>query len=570
MKKITLFLAVAAILASCNPLSKMAKYAESIKYDVQPNPLEMHGDSVAVSLSGKFPPNYFHKLATVTATPTMKNEAGEVVKAFEPIKLVGTDVQEDGQKIDFTKGGSFTYEDKLPYDAKMEMVNLTIDVVAGYKTKTKDFGSVDLGTGTVITPMMVRSDEKPIMGADKFNRITPKSSEGQINYLINSAQVRGSELRDADVAAMKDFIAEGAEKGWTFKGLSVSAYASPDGELSKNENLANDRAASAAKSVGSMLKRKKIDAAKDDAFFTKEGKGEDWAGFKKAMQASDIPDKDMIIRILEMTDDVNKREEEIKAISKTYLVLADQILPGLRRSQMKLMAEEVGKSDEEIKQLASSDPAQLNAEELMYASTLTDDINEKMKIYESFKKQFASDWRGPNNAGCVYLMQGKVSDAQGEFEAAAKLASNGTINNNLGIIAMKSGDRDKATELYQNATGSGPEVGYNMAIVHVKNGNYEDAVDNMGSDKSFNSALAQMLNGDNEGALNTIEASDDKETADGYYLKAVIGARTGNADLMTKNLKAAIGKDGKLKAKAKKDAEFTKYKDDANFTGIVN
>ncbi|MDA9820663.1 hypothetical protein N9C06_07075 [Salibacteraceae bacterium] len=570
MKKITAVVALAILIASCNPLSKMAKYADSVKYDVTPNPLEMHGDSIAVSMSGKFPPNYFHKLASIAATPSMRNASGEVVKSFEPIKLIGIDVEGDGQKIDFTKGGTFSYEDVLAYDPKMENVKLTLDVSAGYKTKSKDFGNVDLGDGTIITPLMVRSDEKPIMGPDKFNRITPKNIDGQINYLIQSAAVRGSELNDEDMKAVKSFIATGVEEGLVWKGMSVSAYASPDGEMDKNANLANDRANTAAKSVQGMLRSKKIDAAKSDDFFKKEGKGEDWAGFEKAVMASDFPDKDIVVRVLKMQSDLEVREKEIKNMAATYKFLAEEILPQQRRATFTLMAEKVGKSDEEISQLAKSDPSQLNVEEMLYAATLTDDMAAKLKIYQTAKTQFAKDWRGPNNAGYILMLQNKISDAQAEFEEAAKRADNGVINNNLGIISIKSGNRTKASEYYSKAVGAGPEVGYNMGIVDIKNGDYESAVKNMGSNKSFNAALAQMLKGDNTGATSTIEAGDDKASGAGYYLKAILGARTGNKEMMVNNLKSAIGKDAKFKAKAKTDVEFIKFMQDSDFIGLVN
>lgn len=570
MKKLSLFIATILIISACNPLNKMAKYAESVKYEVKPSPIEMHGDSVELNITGKFPPEYFHKLVSVIATPTLVNEAGEAVKQFKSEKFIGIEVEGDGQKVDFTKGGTVTYSDKVAYNDKMEMGKLVLKVEAAFKSKQKEFGSFDIGYGTVITPKLVKADEKPILGKDKFNRITPKSIDAQINYLINSANVQASELRDADMKALQDFIAEGVKSEWTFKGMTSQAYASPDGELSLNENLANNRAESASKAVDRMLKSKKVEAAKAEGFFKNEGKGEDWDGFKKAMVASDIKDKDLIIRILEMYPDVTKREQEIKNLAATYTVIKDEILPALRRSQLRLMAEEVGYSDEEIKQLASSNPSELNEEELLYAATLTDDEAEKMKIYSTFKSQFPNDWRGPNNLGFLYVLQNKITEAKAEFEAAAKIESNAIINNNQGIIARLSGDVSKAKEFYSKAAGAGPEVGYNLAIINIMEGDYDKAVDNVGSIKSFNAALAQLLNGDAEKAISIVEASDEKESAESYYLKAIAGARTKNKEIVINNLKSAISKDNKLKAKAKRDAEFLDMKADTDFQSLVN
>ncbi len=570
MKKLSLFIVSIVLLSACNPLNKMAKYAESVKYEVNPSPIEMHGDSVELNMTGKFPPEYFHKLVSVVATPNLVNEAGESVKQFKTVKFIGNEVEGDGQKVDFTKGGTVTYNDKVAYNDNMEMGKLVLKVEAAFKNKKKELGSFDIGYGTVITPKLVKADEKPILGKDKFQRITPKSIDGQINYLINSANVRSSELKEDDIKALKAFIEEGVEKEWNFKSVNSSAYASPDGELSLNENLADNRAKSASKAIDRMMRRNKVEAAKADEFYKNEGKGEDWDGFKKQMQASDIKDKDLIIRILEMYPDVTKREQEIKNLAETYLVIKDDILPGLRRSQLTINAEEVGYSDAEITQLASSNPSELNVEELLYAATLTDKEDEKMKIYQTVKKQFAEDWRGPNNVGYMLMLQNKISDAKAEFEAALKLDNNSIVNNNMGIIAKLSGDIAKAKEHYAKAAGAGPEVGYNLGIINIIEGDYDDASNNFGSTKSFNAALALLLNGDAEKAISNIEASEEKEDAMSYYLKAVAGARSGNKEVVINNLKSAISKDNNLKAKAKRNAEFLDMKSDTDFQGVVN
>ena len=179
LKNLSLVVLVTIGMVACNPLKKMSKYEQDIKYTVNPDPLEMHGDSVAVSVTGKFPPKYFHKLATITATPLLKNSEGEVVKEFKEVKLIGNDVDGDGQKVDFEKGGSFSYNDKIPYDASMENVSMNIKVVAGFKTKTKEFETRKIGDGTKTTPLWLQKDARPILGKDNFVKVIPRSSEAQ-------------------------------------------------------------------------------------------------------------------------------------------------------------------------------------------------------------------------------------------------------------------------------------------------------------------------------------------------------------------------------------------------------
>ncbi|MBD79410.1 MAG: hypothetical protein CL840_10845 [Crocinitomicaceae bacterium] len=569
LTKISAIVIVTVAMVSCNPLKKMNKLADGIKYTVTPDPLEMHGDSVAVSVSGKFPPKYFHKLATVTAKPVLKNAEGEVVKEFKEITLLGNEADGDGQKIDYEKGGSFTYNDKIAYDPAMENVVMYVQAVGGFKTKTQEFESRKVGDGTKTTPYWVQADARPILAKDNFQKIIPKSIKADIHYLVQSSQVRGAELKADDMKALAAFIEEGKSKEWVFKGATFSGYASPDGEMALNDNLANDRAKTARRSVQNILKKNKIEAAKNDGFFTEIGKGEDWEGFKTSTQNSSIADKDLILRVLSMYSDNAKREQEIKNMSATYVELAEVILPQLRRTQITMNADEMARTDEEITALTKSNPDTLSVEELLYGATLTNDIDEKLRIYKLAKKQYPGDWRTHNNVGYIYVLKNDMAAAKAEFDAAGGVSATPIVNNNQGVVALFNGETDDASDKFDAASGAGSEVSYNMGIVSIKRGNYSDAVSKMGGENTLNAGLAKMLNGDNEGGLKAIEASEDKDSDAGYYLKAVIGARTGNKDLMTNNLKSAIAKNGDLKKKAANDAEFLKFREDADFKALV-
>ena len=359
-----------------------------------------------------------------------------------------------------------------------------------------------------------------------------------------------------------------------FKNMNVSAYASPDGELTRNSELAEDRAKEATKAMRAAFKDKKmkVDTAAKDAFYTKVTTAEDWDGFKKAMEASSIADKDLILRVLTMYPDGDTREKEIKNLSKTYTEVAENILPKLRRSVLTLNVDVKSLTDEQISKLAASAPDSLSVEEILYAATLTTDLNTKLDIYKKAEAKYASDWRTSNNVGMIYLMQNKLNDAEASFKKADGIsANNAIVKNNMGIVARWKGDRKAAMELYKQAGSAGPEVSYNMGIIEIQNGNYPAAVSNFGADTSFNSALAKLLNGNSEGAMSTIDNSTtDKDAALSFYLKAVAGARQNKADVIASNLKVAIQKDASFKQMAKDDAEFIKFRENAEFKALVN
>src|SRR5690606_15677547 len=216
----------------------------------------------------------------------------------------------------------------------------------------------------------------------------------------------------------------------------------------------------------------------------------------------------------------------------TYAELEKEILPKLRRTRLTLNYTNLGLTDEELKSVSKTNPDSLNAEELLFTATLSEDLNEKLRLYKEVERQYPGDWRGPNNIGYVLYMQGKVSEALASFQKAAGIEDNSIIKNNIGAVSLIQGDRRKAMDLFEPSTSAGQEVSYNMGVVYILDGQYAKAIAAFGSENTFNKALAQLLNGDTGGALSTIDGSDDKETARGYYLKAIIGSRTNNESMM--------------------------------------
>lgn len=567
LQSLGLAVCVTVGLTACSGLGKMIKNADKVAYTVTPSPLEMHGDSIAVSVSVKYPEKMFAKKAMLTVTPTLKYEGGE--KAMKQEILKGEKAEGNGKTIAYKAGGSFTYTDKIAYAPGMEKADFVVKASAAVKSKTKEFPEKKIADGTIVTPLLVRNDEKPILGKDQFTKIIPRSIQAEIHYLVNSSAVRPTEMNDADVKAMKDFIKNGVGKKFEFTGISVSAYASPDGELTLNENLAGERAKTSAATIVAELKKSKVDAGKE-GFVNTQTTAEDWDGFKSLMEASSVKDKDLIIRVLQMYSDPVVREREIKNLAATYVEVAEKILPQLRRGVITLNANEMSRTDEQISALVKSHPDSLSIEEILYAATLVNDLNEKLEIYKTAERQYPNDWRGVNNVGYICLLQNKLNDADAQFTKADGLSSNNPIiKNNLGIVARWKGDRKKATELYKAAAGAGKEVNYNTGIVNILDGDYTAAEGNLSGSNSFNLALAKVLNNNPDGASTTIDGSLEVDAAISYYLKAVIGARKANKDMVINNLKTAIQKDSSLKAKAAKDCEFLKLREDADFKAIV-
>lgn len=549
------------LIAGCGGLGKMEKYVEELGAKVEPDPLIVRGDQVEINITGTFPEKYFHKKVTAEATPVLVYEGGET--AFEMKGFQGEDAAGNYEVIPYEKGKSFSYTGSVPYSPEMAESELELRIKGTKGSKSAEFDPLPIGKGVITTPYLMKSDDMVLLGEDNFQRILSYTENAVINYDYNSSFVKSGELKDDDIKAMKDFIERAAEnEDIQLTGTNVMAYASPEGEISLNENLAQERAESANAVIAKELKRRKIEV--EEGFYKNTPKGEDWEGFKQKMQASSIEDKNLILRVLEMYTDLNKREQEIKNLAATYTEIQKEILPELRRSQMALNYDVVGYSDEEITQLSQTNPDTLTVEELLYAATLTEDMNEKLRIYQETERVHPGDWRGINNVGYIYMMQGKLNDAEAKFNKAYEVTADPVIANNLGVVARMKGDREQAMTYYNEGSSAGAEVKYNKGLVQIQNGDYSEAISNMGSYNTFNLALAKTLNGDASGAKTVMSNSGD-DSAEADYLRAIIAARMNDATGVTSNLSSAIGKDGSLKEKAMKDLEFRDYKDQMNF-----
>ena len=542
------------------------KLIGDLEYTVTPDPVEMHGDSVKVSVTVKVPEKGLHKKVTAELTPKLGNHA------FKTIYIQGEKATGNGQVIPKKAGGTVNYTDVIAYSPDMEFADLNVGGVAKKGKKEIEVETKKIADGTIVTPLWVQNDDKALIGVDNFVRTTEETYSGaQINYNKGKSNVSAAELKQDD---MKEFVAWMADAQVNPKKapkkINFNAYASPEGEIDMNANLASDRAKSGQAACLKLLEKAKFEVPEGGRFFAENPKGEDWDGFKVAVEKSDLEDKDLILRILTMYSDLNKREEEIRKMAKTYTQLERKdILPSLRRCQFAVIYDKIGWSDEELKELSKTKPDTLKVEELLFTAALYEDLGEKMRLYNLVVQYYPEDWRGPNNVGYVYYMQNDLANAKTNFEKANGMNENPVTLNNLGIIARINGDRDKATELLNSAVSAGSEVKYNLGIIDIQNGDYAEAAGNMGSENTFNKALAQVLNGDLAAALTTVDASQDKESAIGYYLKAIIGARQNNLDMVVNNLKSAFAKDSSLKAKAAKDREFIKFFENASFQNVV-
>ncbi len=578
VSKLATLILAAVVLTGCGGVNKMMKMASEVKHEVTPKVLELHGDSVSAAIKVTFPAKFFQKKATLTITPVFKYEGGET--AFPSKSFQGESVQGNNEVVSFVNGGTKEIPAaKIAFVEGMRKGELIARVKASDGSNSVDLPEIKLADGTMSTALLLDGDAMPIAADDKFVRITTEQKGAAIHFVINQANIRDKELNKEEIKALKQFVKESVTKeNVEFKGVEISAYASPDGELDLNTKLADKRMVNAQQYFARELDKAKVEGTKEEGFIKTTATPEDWEGFKSAMEASEIQDKDLILRVLSMYSDPVVREKEIKNIAAAYEVIKEEILPELRRSKMYVNIAVVGYSDEELKDFSVSNPDTLKVEELMYAATLHEDINTKLAIYQKVAENFSDDWRGHNNVGYALLKLGKVAEAKAALEKAKSIdASNTIVLNNLGVVAYNEGDVVAAEEFYTAAAGAGNQVSYNRATIAAKRGQYEDALNLYVSSKynTLSFAITKVLNYSFtknpdafDAALGILKKAED-ESAKAYYFKAVIGARKQDSEFLMNSLRTACEKDASYKAYAQKDIEFAQYAADATFKSIV-
>ncbi|BDX37022.1 hypothetical protein CYCD_03770 [Tenuifilaceae bacterium CYCD] len=560
--KFAIIALAALVLGGCGGVEKMKELPAGFTLKVTPNPMEVHGNKVKATIEGAIPAKYFNKKAIVEITPVIVYKGGELTL---PVKVLqGEDVQANNQVINYEAGGSWKHD--VEFDYKNEMFSCTLECrfVITYKDKKVPFDAPQkVGIGTLATYKLVDIDPKPIMLSDKFVRVNPEEKEAQINFVIQKSDIRKSELTKDELKVLNDFLVAASQaKNKEVKEIKVSAYASPDGPEKLNEKLSQDRGKNTDKYLADVFKKAKV---KDAKAATVETTTEDWDGFQKAVQASDVEDKELIIRVLSMYSDPEVREKEIKNLSKVYKVLAEKILPQLRRSKMIAKVDVIGFSDDTLKYMVENNAYDsLNVEEMLYAATLVTDVNKKIEVYMKAGEKFNCP-RGYNNAAYLHLNNKDVAAAKAALDKIPADQKIPAVTNNRGCVALMEGNVDEAEKLFTEAANAGNEVKYNLGIIAIIKNQYPAAADYFAGSDSFNLGLALLLNAKVDAAKNTFAKV---ETAKGYYGRAIVGARLQEEATVLDNLRTAIGKDASLKDRAKEDVEFRNYFQNEAFKAI--
>lgn len=555
-----LSVAVLSIMSSCS--SKLRPLtADQVK--AEPQPLEVVGGKVPVTVHLTFPAKWFPKDATLTVVPIIRYQGGEkwgTGTTFQGEKVYGND-----RIVHYANGSNATVQFSIPYIPAMVKSELYLNLKGKQGSRTIQLPDLKVADGVIATEALATvAGVAPVIAPDGFQRIVKEAYDANIMFQIQQSNVRSSELTKDEVQEWQYTVQNAKETPNQEVSVEVQAYASPDGGRELNEKLSASREKNTTTALKGRFRKEKMQDVAIDAHYT----AQDWEGFKQLVEQSNFQDKDLVLRVLSMYPDPEQREREIKNISSVFSKLAEEVLPKLRRSRLIANVKIIGRSDDEIKKTLEKYPSALTVEELLYAATLTDDLQQQESIYKLTAQKYAKDYRAYNNIGTLYLQRENYVTAKRWFEQALKQKDNAESKVNLGLIALKDGDVAKATSLI--AEGSSlPGVGQVLGYLYLSQGEYAKAQTAYGDYASNNAAVAQILNRDYSKALATLSAIA-KPNATTEYLRAIIGARTNDSSAAIAALRRAVSLDPTLTTRIANDLEFAGLRGQRDFGALIS
>ena len=552
-KNVVLFMSAAALLALSSCSSKLGALSAD-NFSVNPNPLETEAGKVPTTINGKFPEKYMKKKAVVTVTPELRYADGKTAKGngatFQGEKVAG-----NNQTIQYKVGGNYTMNTSFDYVPEMQKSDLYLIFDAYVGKKKVNVPEVKVATGVISTSEFYKktlASDGACIAPDSFQRVKAQKQEAEIKFLINQANLRKSEMNNNSVKEFVQMLKKinRDKEGLNIKNVEVAAYASPEGGVKFNDKLASKRQNTSEKYVKQTLKKTKVNTDVDARYTA-----QDWDGFQKLVAASNLQDKDVILRVLSMYQDPQEREQQIRNMSAGFRELADGILPELRRSRLIINYETIGRSDDQIKEQYNADPTKLSADELLYAAALEDNADKKEAIYKKTAEIYPNDNRAFNNVAALEFAKGN-NDAAKEYLAKAVNAKSDAAeaNANKGLVALLEGNTAEAQNHIAKATGAN-DLNKALGALNIANGKYAQAEQNFNGVNSNTAALAQILNKNYAGAISTLNGVKNK-TGVTDYLLAIANARQGNNDAASSYLKSALQKDPSLASYAANDLEL--------------
>lgn len=585
-----MILAVMALTGGC-ALPQMVKAAKDHKLAVDPNPLEVHADTVRFSVSAQLPPKILKKGKVFTVNSYYRYGTEEV--QLKDISFAAEDYPNNAtETLLYSEDYMFPYKESMG-NGSVEIKGVASNPKTGAFRETERLGIAD---GLITTSRLVQPSYYVAYTDHGYNdqeELIPTNVEFFFDQ--GRSVLKNSEQSSERGEKFSAFI---AEKNVT-KTVTITGTHSPEGKETFNSELSQERADAIEKWYREQMDAYDYQGMADEIRFILKPVVEDWSSLKSALMTYDglsSDEKSEWNDIINGMGSFEQKEKELQKLS-SYKKVFEDIYPSLRTAKTEVLTVKKKRSLEEIatkaleqaKNPQTGDP--LTLEELKYAASKNPSPEEKKMILEA-AAQINDTWAVHNNLGAAYMEMAMSAEGGSQRNMLDKALNHFNISNqkqanveaqaNIGMIMAMQGNLWGAHEALTKASSMSPNNDLRRGIngtkgyVETRLGRYDMALSSLGgaantSTNMYNKGLVQVLSRDFSSGQATLEnvIANDRGYVWAHYVAAVAAARQDNENKVIQHLNNALTADPSLKKKAMNDLEFRPYTGNQAFMDLV-
>jgi len=234
----------------------------------------------------------------------------------------------------------------------------------------------------------------------------------------------------------------------TITSLSLKGFASPEGMIDHNTDLAMRRTAALKKYLREMYDF-------DGSFIETDYEPEDWQGLRKYIESSTLPHRSEILSIIDGSREPDVKEWLIKSQYKEdYKIMVRDCYPSLRRTEYRIEYTIRTFSDlEEIRHILSTQPQKLSLNELYLVAQVEEPGSEEfVEVFETAVRLFPTDEVANINAANAEMRRGDLVSAKRYLDRAGVSAE---AEYARGAYYILKGDYDSARKCLERASERG-------------------------------------------------------------------------------------------------------------------
>jgi tetratricopeptide (TPR) repeat protein len=567
---------------SIGVLTQCAKFKGTV-VTVNPNPLEVHADSVKYSVKVTVPPKSgFRRKSTYNGKLVVKSGSNRYEVSTVTIssdQYPKKQLKNEGVTI--SKQGIFAFQEGM--DGGMFVAENSYE----RKGKSFDLPDFDLAPCCITTSRLVDSRPYALFEQHTYTSKRPITLEALFQFPQNVYLIQPGEY---ERQAVKD-IAAFLQKKYPATSVTLAGYASPEGRFKRNQFLSLNRYKEVQKWLIEQMRKEGYKEYLDSSFFKVSATPQDWEGFKANLNQTSLPEnvKQQVIQVIASNMNPDAKEQKVMALVGGPKEVEFMLAP-LRRTQVRLEGFSARLSDEQIDSIANAflagsitQEALLNAlaqEELYFATTRQQDNARRERLLKAYTSRYGQDHRALNDLGALAVLGGRLDEAMDYLNTANQYSPNNpAVLNNMGLVYAARKEYAQAAQAFQAsyAARPTPEAAFNLGVIYEKTAQYAAAAEAFGNagdlpGAHYNAGLSRLLMNDLAGAKVELEKAiqQNPNNALAYYVLAIVGARSADNNLLVTNLRRAVQANKDLAKKAQGDLEFRKQRESAEFKAALN